>query len=124
MIQNVLRATCGRVPVRDGARLQCSVAISLAAQTAFFFLHWVEKKGLAKWSIAIGHHYAEKISACEPMALEICSSLRACVFYTESSDKCLSERNGPSSEARNDIFNDARWLYESTEVSFDGYTVL
>ena len=35
----------------------------------FFFLHWVgEKKGLAKWSVVIGDHYAEKISACKPLA--------------------------------------------------------
>ena len=38
--------------------------------------------------------------------------------------KCLSERNAPSSEARSDIFNDARWLYESTEVSFDAYRII
>ena len=39
---------------------------SLTAQTAF--LHWVGKKGLTKWSVAIGDHYAEKISACELLA--------------------------------------------------------
>ena len=86
------------------------LCISLAAQTAFFTLGR-EKGSCQMVSIAIGDHYAEKISACEPLALEICSSLRACIFYTESSDKCLSERNAPSSEARSDIFNDARWLY-------------
>ena len=42
---------------------------SLAAQTAFFsFYIESEKKGLAKWSVAIGDHYAEKISVCEPLA--------------------------------------------------------
>ena len=50
--------------------------------------------------------------------------MRTCIFYTESSGKCLSERNAPSSEARSDIFNDARWLYESTEVSFDAYRII
>ena len=49
---------------------------SLAAQTAFFFLHWVGKKGLAKQSVAIGDHYAKKISACEPLAFNtsLCSA--------------------------------------------------
>ena len=41
---------------------------SLAALTAFFFLHLSGKKDLAKWSVAIGDHYAEKILACEPLA--------------------------------------------------------
>ena len=50
--------------------------------------------------------------------------MRTCIFYTESSGKCLSERNAPSSEARSDIFNDAQWLYESTEVSFDAYRII
>ena len=39
---------------------------SLTAQIPFFTFG--REKGLAKWSVAIGDHYAEKISACEPLA--------------------------------------------------------
>ena len=33
-------------------------------------------------------------------------------------------KKSTSSEARSDIFNDARWLYEGTEVSFDAYRII
>ena len=36
----------------------------------------------------------------------------------------MSESDAPSIEARSDIFNDARWLYDSTEVSFDAYRII
>ena len=42
--------------------------VVLQPRPLFFFLHWVGEKGLAKWLLAIGDHYAEKISACESLA--------------------------------------------------------
>ena len=42
---------------------------SLAAQPAVFLRHFDRKKGLAKWSVSIGDANAEKILACEPLAL-------------------------------------------------------